>query len=285
MKREVKAGVNFLKRLAVERGGLGEHKAEAFAEKLRELLSDKYNEHWYPDNPSKGQAFRCVRMSADIVECDKEVLRACVESDLQLSQLGLQREVTLWIDPLEVSARSGDNSRYFTVARFNEGEEDQVEDVKTERSEDSATSDSGNLDTSDYHSATSSDCGSSMSSDTEEDGKDGETEARPDKKDKTKDKTEKAEGTLGTITMVPRPRDRLRNQHKFSPKMAPTTMQYFYHPGPVWPQYKKKVPVFLTTVCAPPPPPPVFGYYVMPQPSPQFILPHATLQPWGAVMG
>ena len=94
-----------------------------------------------------------------------------------------------------------------------------MEDVKTERREDS-----GNVDTSDYHSATSSDCGSSMSSDTEEDRKDGETEGRPDKKDKTKVKTEKAECPFGMITMVPRPRDRLRNPHKLSPKMV----NYFY---------------------------------------------------------
>ena len=69
----------------------------------------------------------------------------------------------------------------------------------------------------------------------------------------------------------------------------PASLQYFYHPAPVWPQYKKVAPVFLTTVCVPPVPPPppqqVFGYYILPQPPPQFILPQATLQPWGAVKG
>ncbi|KAJ3598224.1 hypothetical protein NHX12_001735 [Muraenolepis orangiensis] len=158
MEREVSAGVHFLKRIALERGKLDEAKAEAFAEKLHQHLCDKYNGHWYKNCPSKGQAYRCIQINSGVV-CDDVLLKACRESHLTTSQLGLPRELTLWIDPLEVCARSGENCRPFTVARFEEepgvAGRGGLEDPKGEGQE------AGGLDTSDYHSATSS-SGSSL---------------------------------------------------------------------------------------------------------------------------
>ncbi|XP_010883312.2 maternal B9.15 protein [Esox lucius] len=276
MKREVEAGVNFLRRQAVVRGGLDETKANAFAGKLRQLLCAKYKDHWYPENPNKGQAYRCIRVS-DGVPCDVEVVRACMESEIKVTELALPREMTLWIDPLEVCARSGDNCKYFTVALFKPKDEEEV--VKGDKDVD--------LDTSDYHSA-SSDCGSTVSSDAEDEGKDGDTEGRKEEKEGKKNTSE---NKTCMIAMIPRVRGRVRldrAQNKLTKApIQPTSIQYFYHPASVWSTtYKKKGPVFLTSICAPPPPcPSVFGYYVMPQPPPQFIMPHATLQPWGAVKG
>lgn len=58
MKREVNAGVDFLKRLAVAHGKLDEARADVFGEKLQKILLDKYHGHWYPESPSRGQAYR-----------------------------------------------------------------------------------------------------------------------------------------------------------------------------------------------------------------------------------
>lgn len=129
MKREVKAGVGFIKRMAVACGKLSETKAELFAQKLEKLLCDKYENHWYPGSPSRGQAYRyhsgkwkshhsiiligwylkclfvrrCIRINSGTL-CEV-VLKACEESELTPRELGLPPEFTLWIDPLEVCAR------------------------------------------------------------------------------------------------------------------------------------------------------------------------------------
>lgn len=62
--------------------------------------------------------------------------------------------------------------------------------------------------------------------------------------------------------------------------------QFVYHSAPVWFHYQE---VLVNTVCVPPPQPPpsqqVYGYYILPQQSPQFMLPHASLHPWGATKG
>ena len=49
-------------------------------------------------------SLRCIRVSEGVVY-DEEVLRACEESKLKPSELGLPCEIALWIDPLEVCAR------------------------------------------------------------------------------------------------------------------------------------------------------------------------------------
>lgn len=278
MKSEVNAGVNFLRRFAVERGGLDEATADMFSGKLHKLLCEKYENHWYPDNPTKGQAFRCIRIFDNTIS-DDVILRACEESKLKPNQLRLPHEITLWIDPLEVCVRSGENGRPFTVARFKEGKVNKEENVERDPDEDSFDAKSISLDTSDYHSATSSDCGSAVSSDTEEEKKDGQKEG---------EKKEKVKGKLFVVEMVPRARENLRKgaqlyKQKFAKKMVPASLHYFYQPAPVWPQYNKG-PVFLSTACTPPHPS-SFCYYVMPQQPPQFITPQATLQPWAGVKG
>ncbi|XP_068180461.1 maternal B9.15 protein [Antennarius striatus] len=275
MEREVKAGVDFLKNLAVRRGKLSEAKGELFAKKLEKLLCNKYDGHWYPDSPSRGQAYRCIQ-TRNGVFCDEVVLKACDECMLAPSELSLPLDVTLWIDPLEVCVRCGENSRPFTVACFEE-----VDEAVVQR--DDTTVEPVNLDTSDYHSASSSDCGSATSSDTEEEAKE----------EKEVAKKVESEGNTYNIVMVPRIRKRQgrsEDKMKYAKNMMPTSYQYVYHSAPVWPQYKRGAPVFLSTLCvppAPPPPPPqhVLGYYILPQTQPQFILPQATLKPWTSVKG
>uniref|UniRef100_A0A3Q0RPK0 Si:dkey-79d12.5 n=1 Tax=Amphilophus citrinellus TaxID=61819 RepID=A0A3Q0RPK0_AMPCI len=225
MKQEIKAGVDFLKRMAVSRGDLDGAKAELFAENLQKLLCEKYKDHWYPDCPSKGQAF-CIRINRSI-PCDDTILQACKASNIMPTNLGFPSEMTLWIDPLEVSA-SKENNSPFKVASFDKEEEEESEEC-VKHDLDVSSLDSLSQETSDYHSATSSDCGSAASSDTEEE----------------------------------------------------PNLQVIYHPTPVWPQYKKHAPVFLST-APPPPTQQVVGYYVLPRTFSQFIIPQAPLQPWRA---
>ncbi|KAK6469835.1 maternal B9.15 protein, partial [Huso huso] len=162
MKREVNAALEFLLRLIKQRGTVDDSKAERFADKLRAILHERYAHHWYPANPSKGQAYRCIRVNRT-QPCDESLLQACRETGLHPCELGLPRELTLWIDPGEISARSGEKCQHFTVAQFEEEGEGEreggMEDAAQNPSPDQKP-DCTEQQTSDYHSATSSDCSS-----------------------------------------------------------------------------------------------------------------------------
>ncbi|NXC80856.1 B910 protein, partial [Cercotrichas coryphoeus] len=120
MKDEIAAAVFFVTKLVKREGKLSKDEIEKFAAKLTTILFEKYKSHWYPDNPCRGQAFRCLRMNKQARE--PLLVQAGAESRVDFSLLGLPKEMTVWVDPFEVSAptccRYGERNQPFTVARF-----------------------------------------------------------------------------------------------------------------------------------------------------------------------
>ncbi|XP_023681958.1 protein BTG4 [Paramormyrops kingsleyae] len=160
MKEEIAATVFFITRLAKKHGKLDRRSREKFAVELTSVLFEKYKSHWYPDNPSRGQAFRCLRMNK--AQCKDAVLdQACRRSDIDYDDLGLPKEMTIWVDPFEVSCRYGEKSSPFCVAPL----ESHPDDGEFSRWINSAVEKAS----SDYHSGSSSDeesgtCNSSVNS-------------------------------------------------------------------------------------------------------------------------
>lgn len=81
------------------------------AEELERGLKKKFQGHWYPDKPVKGSGFRCVRMSGENV--DPVFTYAATECGLSLEEVKsyLPEELTIWIDPAEVSYRIGEKGQ------------------------------------------------------------------------------------------------------------------------------------------------------------------------------
>ncbi|RLV87366.1 hypothetical protein DV515_00015773, partial [Chloebia gouldiae] len=67
-----------------------------------------YRHHWFPEKPFKGSGYRCIRINHRM---DPIIGRAAGRVGLSLARLLqlLPRELTLWVDPFEVSYRIGDD--------------------------------------------------------------------------------------------------------------------------------------------------------------------------------
>nr|XP_004666484.2 protein BTG4 [Jaculus jaculus] len=117
MRDEIAAAVFFVTRLVKKHEKLSKEQIEDFALKLMTILFETYRGHWHPGCPSKGQAFRCIRINNNQNK-DPILERACAESNVNFSQLGLPRELTIWVDPFEVCCRYGEKKHPFTIASF-----------------------------------------------------------------------------------------------------------------------------------------------------------------------
>ncbi|XP_051675735.1 protein BTG4 isoform X1 [Oryctolagus cuniculus] len=117
MRDEIATTVFFLTKLVKKHDKLSKQQIEDFAEKLMTVLFETYRGHWHSDRPAKGQGFRCIRINNNQNK-DPILERACAESNVDFSHLGLPKEMTIWVDPFEVCCRYGEKNHPFTIASF-----------------------------------------------------------------------------------------------------------------------------------------------------------------------
>ncbi|XP_061607995.1 protein BTG4 [Phyllopteryx taeniolatus] len=115
MKEEIAAAVFFVARLVKRYGRLDNDGRERFAAALTSALFESYKNHWHPNVPTKGQAYRCLRMNRVQLQ-DPVLQKACERSGVRYEDLGLPQELTVWVDPGEVSCRYGEHGAPFCIS-------------------------------------------------------------------------------------------------------------------------------------------------------------------------
>jgi protein Tob/BTG len=103
---EIQTAVNFLVDLI---RGLAHDEAVAFKASLANVLTSHYKDHWFPEKPCRGSAYRSIRVHQG--RMDPLIESAGIDAGLALSFLILNcpRDLTIWIDPNEVSYRFGED--------------------------------------------------------------------------------------------------------------------------------------------------------------------------------
>lgn len=102
---EIKIAQSFVLSLLYNK--LPRRRVNLFGDELEAALTDKFADHWYPDMPFKGSAYRCLKLTdpSDLV-----LIRAATESGNPISNIieNLPADLAIWIDPGEVSFRIGE---------------------------------------------------------------------------------------------------------------------------------------------------------------------------------
>lgn len=97
-------------------------KLEQFRQCLTNALYERFQHHWFPEQPTKGQAYRCIRLN-EWDRHDIALQKACSQCGIDYKDLQLPVELTLWVDPEEVTCRFGETKgSNCLVAHFKDGQ-------------------------------------------------------------------------------------------------------------------------------------------------------------------
>jgi protein Tob/BTG len=117
MKHEIDIAVDFLMKVVSQNQNsrfLAPGQLAILHKKMCEVLKVKYLNHWFPDYPSRGSGYRCIRINGIL---DPLVAQAGEASGLPYNLLRslFPPELTLWVDPHEVAYRFGENGSVCTL--------------------------------------------------------------------------------------------------------------------------------------------------------------------------
>lgn len=108
MRVEVQKASHFLTNLVRIHSKSETARLEHFCHKLEDMLCDHYQQHWFPEKPCKGSGYRCIRINHKMDPILSRAGSECGWAEEVLPSL-FPSELTMWIDPREVSYRIGEN--------------------------------------------------------------------------------------------------------------------------------------------------------------------------------
>ncbi|KAK9954375.1 hypothetical protein ABG768_016446 [Culter alburnus] len=108
MKTEVSVAATFISGLLSSSVSLTGDQLQLFTHSLTDALLEHYRHHWFPHAPCRGSGYRCLRINRKM---DPLIGKAASAVGLTQEQLfsSLPIELTLWVDPSEVSYRIGED--------------------------------------------------------------------------------------------------------------------------------------------------------------------------------
>ncbi|XP_002736481.1 protein Tob1-like [Saccoglossus kowalevskii] len=108
MKVEIQVALNFV--ISYLYNKLPRRRVNIFADEMQKGLREKFDGHWYPQKPYKGSGYRCLRVSGQ--KLDPVIETAAAASGLNMDEIrnNMPDELSIWIDPSEVSYRCGEKS-------------------------------------------------------------------------------------------------------------------------------------------------------------------------------
>lgn len=109
MRNEIDSAASFISSLLEKRKVLTPQELDRFVNSLRQVLVSRYCDHWFPEKPCKGSAFRCIRIVKRRIDPVLALAAASAGIDESCLLAVLPSELTLWVDPNDVCYRFGED--------------------------------------------------------------------------------------------------------------------------------------------------------------------------------